>query len=203
MKRIICLVLALLMVSLVVFTSCAKENNGDDPTETETKENVNDTSADTKDTEAAADVDMHALFDAVNEKLPFDDLVREVCFKDSDIDEMIYWTYGVIEASCYEKVTDYVITLPSDYNQSFAAIVFDDSITDDEIAEVKDVVTREYIRARASSLQMYMPEEYDIVKWQLENPDAIWRQYDNVLVLLMYGAEEAADGWAVIDGFFK
>lgn len=201
MKRTLCLLLALLMITCVVFTSCSKEEKNNDPSDT--KGNVSDTSADTKDTADAADIDMHELFNAVNEKLPFDGFVREVCYKDSDIDEMIYWTYGVIEASCYEKVTDYVITLPSDYNQSFAAIVFDDSITDEEMAEVKDVVTKEYIRARASSLQMYMPEEYDIVKWQLDNPDAIWRQYGNVLVLLMYGAEEAADGWAAVDEFFK
>ncbi len=195
MKKVLCLVLALLTVcGSIMLASCSKD--------AETNSPADDTKAEAP-AKKLSDFDMQDIFNAVNEKLPFDGLVSEVCYKETDADEMIFWTYGLIEASCYEKLENYVITLPSDYNQSFAVIVFDESITDDEIQEVKDVVSKQYIKARASSLQMYMPEEYDIVSWQLNNPDAIWRQYDNTLVLLMYGAEEATEGWAAIDALLK
>lgn len=192
MKKIICTLLAVTMLAgCMLLTSCKSDTNSPSNDETEAT------------AKKLSDIDLHDIVDAVNEALPFDGLISDYCYKDTDVDEMILWTYGLYEASCQEKVKDYAITLPSDYNQTLAVIVFDDTVTDEDIAEVKEVVTKEYIKVRASALQMYMPEQYDIVKWQMENPDAIWRQYDNTLVLLMYNDSEATEGWEAIDALLK
>lgn len=149
------------------------------------------------------DVDMHDIVKAVDSVLPYDGLVGGFTYKEDDADELAYTLYYLWDAECFEKITDYVFTDPTDYNQTFAAFRFDDSATDADIEEVKGVISDNYIHGRASALQMYMPEQYEIVKWQSEHPEAIWRVYDKTLVLIMYNDSEATAGWDAIDALLK
>ena len=181
------LILAVLMVlaSMMSFVSC----KGDASTENEGVE--------------PADAVIEDMVAAINEKAPYDEYISEFLYKAEDPDEMICWTYGVVDINAYDLITDYVITMPSDYSQTLAIIKFDDGMTEEDFAEVKDVITSEYIESRSSALQMYMPEEYNNMEWALENPDSIWRQYgDNMLVLAIYGGEEPASVWEAIDAYF-
>ena len=116
---------------------------------------------------------------------------------------MLMWTYGVIDLKANDLVSDYVITMPSDYSQTLAIVKFNDGMTAEDFTEVKDAVTEWYLKDRASALQMYMPEEYAAMQWAIENPDAIWRQYgDNMLVLAIYGDKAPDAVWTAIDDYF-
>lgn len=185
MKKI-SFILAVLMIlsSMLALVACGgenvDENKGIDP----------------------ADADLKAMVAAIEAKAPYADYVAEFLYKDEDPDEMLCWTYGVIDIKGYELLDDYVITMPSDYSQTLAIIKFKDGMTAEDIDAVKEVVTTEYIKVRASALQMYMPEEYKKASWALENPDKIWRQYgDNMLVLAIYGGEEPVAVWDAIDAY--
>lgn len=148
------------------------------------------------------DKDIHDMVKAVTDVLSYDGLVQEILYKESDPDEMVKWTYGVVDINAESHLKDYAITLPTDYNNTLAVFVFDGEMTDADYQEVKDAVKENYIEARKSSLQMYMPEEYDAVKWQLENLDLVWRQYDNVLVLCEYNKEEPTAAWDALEALF-
>ena len=148
------------------------------------------------------EVDIHDMVKAVTDVLSYDGLVSEILYKEDDLDEMVKWQYGIVDINAEAHLTNYAITLPTDYNNTLAVLVFDDQMTEADYEEVKEAVRENYIETRKSSLQMYMPEEYDAVKWQLENIDLIWRQYNNVLVLCEYNKEEPKAAWYALEALF-
>lgn len=189
--RKVSLILALIMIftSAFAFASCTAEKNE----ETEVDNSIDPANANIKDMVAK-----------IQEAAPYEEYVSEILYKADDPDEMVKWTYGVVDIKGSELLSDYVITMYSDYSNTLAILKFDDGMTEDDFAEVKEVITNEYIRSRASALQMYMPEEYEKMNWALENPDAIWRQYgDNMLVLAIYGGEAPTAVWDAIDSYFS
>ena len=202
MKKI-SLILAVLMVlaSMMSFVAC----KGADVDKAEKNDDAKVENADNKaDAAEPAEVDLEDMVAAITEKAPYDEYISEMLYKESDPDEMICWTYGVVDINAYDCIEDYVITMPSDYSHTLAIIKFSDDITADDIQEAKDAITSEYIRARSSALQMYMPEEFKNMEWALENPDKIWHEYnaENLLVLAIYGGEEPVAVWEAIDSYF-
>lgn len=183
MKKTICLVLALLALS-TAFAGCSGKNGKDGK-------------------EAESPKDIHEIVSAVTEVLSYDGLVTEFLYKENDTDQMVKWRYGIVDINAEKHLTDYAVTLPSDYNNTLAVFIFDDQMTEADYKEVKEVVTSEYIEGLKTALQMYMPEEYEHLKWQLEHPEAIWRQYGNVLVLCEYGSEEPKAAWGALDALFS
>ena len=210
--RKISLFLAVLMV-MISLVACKVEVNVTDDDTVKPGETNNDAPAkddpakddpaDEGEPIAVKDAVLADMVAAIEKKAPFADKVSEPLYKDADPDEMVCWIYGVIDINAYELLSDYVITMPSDYSNTIAILKFEDGMTADDFAEVKAVITDEYIDSRRSALQMYMPEEYQKVEWALSNPDKIWRQYgDNMLVLAIYDAEEPTAVWEAIDAYF-
>ena len=149
-----------------------------------------------------ANANLEDMVAAIEEKENFSEKVSEILYKEGDPDEMVCWTYGVIDINAYDLLSDYVITMPSDYSHTLAILKFEDGMTDEDFKEVKDAITAEYIKSRSSALQMYMPSEYANVEWALQNPDKVWRQYgDNMLVLAITVDEEPKDVWTAIDNY--
>lgn len=192
MKKI-CIILAAIMLigSMFTLASCKKTDSGGDTTDGDALKRSLD------------DVDLHDIVKAVDDVLPYDGLVGGFTYKEDDVDELAYTLYYLWDADCFEKITDYVYTSPTDYNQTLAIFRFDDTATEDDINEVKNVVNEGYISGRVSALQMYFPEQYKIVSWQYEHQDAIWRTYDHTLVLVMYNDSEATAAWDAIDALLK
>lgn len=191
MKRFITLILCLALIgaSLLSFAGCdTNKDNGEKPSD---ESSTADTAAKSN---TVAD-NPRGIFEAVNAVAPYDGLVSEVIYKDTDTDSMVCWTYGVVDMDVCDHITDYVITLPSNYNQTFALFIFDSDTTEEQISLLKDAVMESYVRATASTLQMYFPEQYAIMKWAVENPDKIWRQYDNALAMIIYNEGEATEAW--------
>ncbi len=193
--RKISLILAILMIlsSMFVFASCTsdKADKNDDKTEANDSKGID-----------PADAVLKDMVAAIEKKENFSEKVEEILYKDEDPDEMVCWTYGVIDINAYDLLCDYVITMPSDYSHTLAILKFEDGMTDADFTEVKDAITKEYIKSRSSALQMYMPDEYANVEWALQNPDKIWRQYgDNMLVLAITVDEEPKDVWTAIDNY--
>ena len=186
------LAVVMLLTSMLAFTACG----GDKDT------GKTDEPADDVKTIASADAVLKDMVAAIEEKAPYTDLVAEFLYKENDPDEMLMWTYGVIDLNANDLVEDYVITMPSDYSQTLAIIKFKDGMTTEDFTEVKDAVTEWYLKDRASALQMYMPEEYAAMQWAIDNPDAIWHQYgDNMLVLAIYGDKAPDAVWTAIDDY--
>lgn len=201
MKKI-SLILALVMIfsTMLMLASCGSDSSADAE---ETKQTSSDNENEAAEGIDPADAVLADLVEKVKESVPYDEYVSEFLYKESDPDEMVCWTYGVIDINAYDLLCDYAITLPSDYCNTLAVLKFEDGMTKEDFDQVKEVVTTEYIRAQASALQMYMPEQYACMSWALENPQAIWRQYgDNVLVLAITGDSEATDVWEAIDAYF-
>lgn len=182
MKKILSLLLAVLAVtSCIVLTSCGSET-----TEKSFK-----------------DVTIKEMVDAVTGVLNYDGLVQDIVYKADDKDELVLFLYYLADASAKDKVTDYVFTSPTDYCQTLAIFEFDDTATDEDYTEVRDVVTNGYIANRRSALQMYMPEQYEFMKWAGENLDLVWRQFDNKLVLCIYDGAEPVAAWDAIEALGK
>ena len=141
---------------------------------------------------------------AIEEKENFSEKVSEILYKSDDYHETISWTYGIVDINAYDLLSDYVITMPSDYSHTLAILKFEDGMTDEDFEEVKSVVTVAYIKARSVALQMYMPAEYENIMWALQNPDKVWRRYgDNMLVLAITADEESEDVWTAIDNYLS
>lgn len=132
---------------------------------------------------------------AVDEQMSFDENVSEVIYKADDDGEMMMLLYGIVDIPAADHLTDYVITSPANSHHTFALFVFDDEMTEEDFTQVRETVDETYLQTRASSLQMYFPEEYAIMTWAIENQDLVWRQYDNALALIINGEEEATDTW--------
>lgn len=205
--RKISLFLAVLMVMLSL-AACKVEVNVTDGDDTVKGGSTNNGEGAPEDDKGGAeisakDANIADMVAAIEAKAPISEFVSELLYKESDPDEMVCWTYGVIDINAYDLLSDYVITMPSDYAHTLAILKFEDGMTAEDFEEVKAVITDEYIDARRSALQMYMPEEYRNVEWALANPDKIWRQYgDNMLVLAIYGGEEPTAAWEAIDEYF-
>ena len=190
-------ILAILMIlsTMFVFASCTDKSEGGDKNNDKTESN------DTKSIDPA-DAVLADMVATIEEKENFSEKVSEILYKAEDPDEMVCWTYGVIDINAYDLLSDYVITMPSDYSHTLAILKFEDGMTAEDFEEVKNAITAEYIRSRSSALQMYMPSEYANVEWALQNPDKVWRQYgDNMLVLAITTDEEPAAVWTAIDNY--
>ena len=195
--RKISFILAILMIlsTMLVFASCTDKSEDGDKNNDKTDANV------TKSIDPA-DAVLADMVAAIEEKENFSEKVSEILYKAEDPDEMVCWTYGVIDINAYDLLSDYVITMPSDYSHTLAILKFEDGMTAEDFEEVKNAITAEYIKSRSSALQMYMPSEYANVEWALQNPDKVWRQYgDNMLVLAITTGEEPAAVWAAIDNY--
>ena len=130
----------------------------------------------------------------------FNDKTSELLYMADDADnDMLILVYGLVDIPAMDHVTDYVISMPTDYANTFAVFMFDEEMTQEDYTEAKETMIDIYMRARASSLQMYMPEEYGIMSWAIENPDLVWRQYDNALALIVDGAEEPTAAWEAFE----
>ncbi|MBE6588424.1 MAG: hypothetical protein E7647_08460 [Ruminococcaceae bacterium] len=185
MKKI-SFILALLMIlgTMFAFSSCvgdkASKDNKIDP----------------------ADAVLGDMVKAIEAKVPYSEKVSEILYMENDPDEMVKWTYGVVDLNANELLCDYVITMPADYSHTLAILKFEDGMTDEDFEEVKAAITTEYIRSRSSALQMYMPDEYANMEWALANPDKVWHRYgDNMLVLAITVDEEPKDVWTAIDNY--
>lgn len=143
--------------------------------------------------------DLSEIVAAVNDKISFEDKVSEVIYKAEDESEMMMLLYGIVDINAADHLIDYVITTPGNSHTTFAVFVFDDEMTQDDYEEVRETVANEYMRTQASSLQMYMPEEYAIMSWAVEHQDLVWRQYDNALALIIDGDKEATTAWEAFE----
>ena len=196
MKKIIALILACLMLFSVVmvFTSCDEEpvdNDKDKEKEEEEEE------------EDEFPVTPANVFEKIDAKFGFSDKVSYVLTKAEDTDEMIMMQYGIVDMEAADHLEDYVITMPGDYCNTFAMFVFDEELSDEALAELKDTVKFNYTEARASALQMYMPEEYAKMSWACENEDLTWKVYGNVVVFVVTGDAEATDVFAEVEKLVK
>ena len=190
MKRILCLLLAaIMMLSLAACAGDGEENKKTEPEET-VEQKSNKVNAELKDVYAALDAE-----------IGFEEKILEVVYMAEDEEEFALWNYGVDPevVPAFESLTDYALTVPTDYCHTFAAFVFDRELTADEISAIKAKVKEDYLELQASSLQMYMPEEYAKMAWACENEDLIWREYDNALVMIITDDEEAKDAFEVFE----
>ena len=190
MKRILCLLLAAIMMrSLAACVGDGEENKETEPEET-VEQKSNKVNAELKDVYAALDAE-----------IGFEEKILEVVYMAEDEEEFALWNYGVDPevVPAFESLTDYALTVPTDYCHTFAAFVFDRELTADEISAIKAKVKEDYLELQASSLQMYMPEEYAKMAWACENEDLIWREYDNALVMIITDDEEAKDAFEVFE----
>lgn len=190
MKRILCLLLAaIMMLSLAACVGDGEENKETEPEET-VEQKSNKVNAELKDVYAALDAE-----------IGFEEKILEVVYMAEDEEEFALWNYGVDPevVPAFESLTDYALTVPTDYCHTFAAFVFDRELTADEISAIKAKVKEDYLELQASSLQMYMPEEYAKMAWACENEDLIWREYDNALVMIITDDEEAKDAFEVFE----
>ncbi|MBO5196466.1 MAG: hypothetical protein J6C03_05160 [Clostridia bacterium] len=190
MKRILCLLLAaIMMLSLAACAGDGEENKETEPEET-VEQKSNKVNAELKDVYAALDAE-----------IGFEEKILEVVYMAEDEEEFALWNYGVDPevVPAFESLTDYALTVPTDYCHTFAAFVFDRELTADEISAIKAKVKEDYLELQASSLQMYMPEEYAKMAWACENEDLIWREYDNALVMIITDDEEAKDAFEVFE----
>ena len=197
--RKISLILAIVMIFSVMlsFAACEKDGEGTDTTVSEEKTDISKEIA-------PKDAVLKDMVAKITEKAPYEEYVSEILYKEEDPDEMVKWTYGLVDINAESLLSDYVITMHSDYAHTLAILKFKDGMTEDDFAEVKDIVTEEYLEARRSALAMYMPEEADIAEWAVSNPDKVWRQYgDNMLVLAVYGEGEPTAVWNAIDAYLK
>lgn len=201
MKKILAILLAAMMLFSVmtVFTSCDDEADTAVRNEDEDKDEDKATEAEESVGSTSVTVDMRTVYEEVNSKVNFDEKISYMIYGDDDPDEMLMMRYGIVDIEAADHIVDYAISMPSDYCNTFAVFVFDEELSADAIAELKDVVMYEYVEARASSLQMYMPEEYAKMSWAVENPDLIWREYDNALALLITGDGEATDAFEAFE----
>lgn len=190
MKRILCLLLAaIMMLSLAACAGDGEENKETEPEKT-VEQKSNKVNAELKDVYAALDAE-----------IGFEEKILEVVYMAEDEEEFALWNYGVDPevVPAFESLTDYALTVPTDYCHTFAAFVFDRELTADEISAIKAKVKEDYLELQASSLQMYMPEEYAKMAWACENEDLIWREYDNALVMIITDDEEAKDAFEVFE----
>ncbi len=190
MKRILCLLLAaIMMISLVACTGDSDNNKETEPNETVLQKSNK------------VDADLKKVYAALDAEIGFEDKILEVVYMAEDEEEFALWNYGVDpdEIPAFESLVDYALTVPTDYCHTFAAFVFDRELTDDEISAVKAKVKMDYLELQTSSLQMYMPEEYAKMAWACENEDLIWREYDNALVMIITGDKEAKDAFEVFE----
>ena len=190
MKRILCLLLAaIMMLSLAACAGDGEENKETEPEET-VEQKSNKVNAELKDVYAALDAE-----------IGFEEKILEGVYMADDEEEFALWNYGVDPevVPAFESLTDYALTVPTDYCHTFAAFVFDRELTADEISAIKAKVKEDYLELQASSLQMYMPEEYAKMAWACENEDLIWREYDNALVMIITDDEEAKDAFEVFE----
>lgn len=129
--RKISLILALLMIfaSTFAFISCTTE-------EEKEKEVEADNSI------SPADANIKDMVTAIEAVAPYGDYVSEILYKEDDPDEMVKWTYGVVDINASDLLSDYVITMYSDYSHTLAILKFEDGMTEEDFAEVKEVVTR-------------------------------------------------------------
>lgn len=190
MKKIIALILACLMLFSVVmvFTSCDEEPVDNDKD---------------KEKEEEFPVTPANVFEKIDAKFGFSDKVSYVLTKAEDTDEMIMMQYGIVDMEAADHLEDYVITMPGDYCNTFAMFVFDEELSDEALAELKDTVKFNYTEGRASALQMYMPEEYAKMSWACENEDLTWKVYGNVVVFVVTGDAEATDVFAEVEKLVK
>ena len=195
MKKIIALMLAMLMLFsvAVVFTSC-DEDTGDNEKETE------------EETDEEVEVEtLSDVYEIVDSKFNFSEKVSYVLTKEEDIDEMIMMQYGVVDIEAAGHLVDYVITMPGDYCNTFAIFAFDEALSDSALAELKEVVKFNYTEARASALQMYMPEEYAKMSWAVNNEDLTWKVYNKnkVVVFAITGEGEATDVFTEVEDLLE
>ena len=177
MKRIISVILAVAMMigMCTFFTSC------------ESKEVEKSTKVTGK---------LEDIYNSVNEKVDFDSKISDKILKETDSDNMLMMNFEICDMEAAEKMTDYFFTMPSDYCNTFAVFMFDEGMPSEEgIKEMKDKVRSVYTEARVSALQMYMPEEYQKMKWAVENEDLTWREYDNALVFIITGDSEPKEAF--------
>jgi len=189
MKRILCLLLAaVMMLSLAACTG-----NGDN-NETEPEETV-------EQKPSRVDADLKEVYAALDAEIGFEDKILEVVYMAEDDEDFGLWNYGVDAevVPAFEKIKDYALSSPTDYCNTFAAFVFEGELTDEEISAVKAKVKEDYLDRHTVNLQMYMPEEYAKMEWACENEDLIWREYDNALVLIITGDEEAKDAFEIFE----
>ncbi len=194
MKKIFSLLLAAAMLISAAATLDSCDGGSVDAPDTTSNHSVEEKSN-------KVDADLKAVYAAVNEKVPFDQKISDVIYKADDEDEMVLLQYGMDASvvAAVDNMTDYIITMPGDYCNTFAVFVFDRELTEDESTAIKAEVKMAYIESRASALQMYMPEEYAKMAWASENEDLVWREYDNALALIITGEAEATDAFEAFE----
>lgn len=196
MKKLsVLLALAMLLTCCLCFAACDPAPNDGDSTADST-EPVGDAAG--KGNAVAASLAEIAA--AVEPITHFNDKTSELLYMADDADmDMLILVYGLVDIPAMDHVTDYVISMPTDYANTFAVFLFDDGMTQADYDEAKETMIDIYMRSRASALQMYMPEEYEIMAWAVDHPELVWRQYDNALVLIVDQAEEPAAAWEAFE----
>lgn len=191
MKKIISIILALAMVmSVMLFAvSCDDkgEGKGDETTVEETPKSKR------------VEGNLLEIYNKVNEKVNFSDYMAEVIPMEEDSDEMVMMWYGIVDMAAADHLEDYLISMPTDYCNTYAVFVFDTEVTEELEAEVKAAVLENYTRLRASALQMYMPEEYAKMSWACENEDLTWRVYENAMALFITGDSEPVEAFEAFE----
>ncbi|MBQ8475290.1 MAG: hypothetical protein IJ499_06510 [Clostridia bacterium] len=192
MKKIISILLVAAMLMSVMLFAVSCDKGGAGKNETTVADGAGETEA-PKSTKVEGD--LKAIYESVNEKVNFSDYMDEVITKEEDSDEMIMMWYGIVDMEAADHLTDYIISMPTDYCNTYAVFVFDTEVTEEIETEVKAAVLENYTRLRASALQMYMPEEYAKMSWACENEALTWRVYDNAMALFITGDSEPTEAF--------
>ena len=116
-----------MMLSLAACAGDGEENKETEPEET-VEQKSNKVNAELKDVYAALDAE-----------IGFEEKILEVVYMAEDEEEFALWNYGVDPevVPAFESLTDYALTVPTDYCHTFAAFVFDRELTADEISAIK------------------------------------------------------------------
>lgn len=114
-----------------------------------------------------------------------------VLLKNDDVDNELYYTYGVETA---DHIVDYLICMPQEDSPCtvLCLIVDDPSCLD----ELQDQIDSYHVKGQYSKYQLYDPDGFDILR------NATFKQYSNALVLVIDENDRIDSIFAIFDGNF-
>ena len=145
----------LLLAVSVSFAACSDEGG-----EAKSTEKVTESApAGTADSAEGTFGDLHAIVDGVKEY--YGDTVEFIFTEDEYSDEVLMYTYGLMDDKFVNAVESYVLTECDGMSADTFAIVTFKSGTDKAIVkEAADIMETEYVESLKSKLAAYNPEEF-------------------------------------------
>ncbi|MBQ7826776.1 MAG: DUF4358 domain-containing protein [Clostridia bacterium] len=150
-KRIIAAVLALVCLS---FAACNEKSPADTPANT-----TGGTAAVPGKTEGGTFPDLNATADAV--KQYYGENVEFIFMADEYSDEVLQFTYGLMDGKFMDAVEDFVLTECDGMSaDTFAVVKFKAGTDKALVEEAADIMKTEYVNGLKNKLAAYNPEEF-------------------------------------------